>query len=201
MYQIAARHYAFEGRCFVLSVGSIMRRQDLPRELELTPAVAQSNNEFILSGGSSIVGPDGQYVAGPSFDSEVIILARINLERIREESMTLDVTGHYNRPDLFSFDYRVPGLLPRAQVNELPPARPEALPPAAVIQEIHPSVTPTSATEVLPSMQTAPANPTNAPSGSDVVTPIRKLTAVPSPQPMPQSTEHEEPPIQKVEQR
>lgn len=201
MYQIAARHYAFEGRCFVLSVGSIMRRQDLPRELELTPAVAQSNSEYILSGGSSIVGPDGQYVAGPSFDSEVIILARINLERIREESMTLDVTGHYNRPDLFSFDYRVPGLLPRAQVNELPPARPEALPPATVIQEIHPAATPTSATEVLPSAPTAPSTGANSPTGSDVVTPIRKLTAVPSPQPVPQPAEHQEPPIQKVEQR
>ncbi|NOT60553.1 MAG: carbon-nitrogen hydrolase family protein, partial [Acidobacteria bacterium] len=105
MYQIAARHYAFEGRCFVVSVGSIMRKQDLPRELEVIPAVAQSTSEFILGGGSAIIGPDGNYVAGPSFDAEVIILARINLERNREESMALDVTGHYHRPDLFEFDY------------------------------------------------------------------------------------------------
>lgn len=199
MYQIAARHYAFEGRCFVLSVGSIMRRQDLPRELELAPAVAQSNNEFILSGGSSIVGPDGQYVAGPSFDSEVIILARINLDRIREESMTLDVTGHYNRPDLFTFDYRAPGLPPKPHVNELPPSRTEALPPA-IIQEI-PPVSPTSATEVLPPVSAVPATSVNGPNGSDVVTPIRKLTAVPSPQPAPQPAEQEDTPIQKVEQR
>ena len=186
MYQIAARHYAFEGRCFVLSVGGIMRRQDLPRELELAPAFAQSNSEYVLSGGSSIVGPDGQYVAGPSFDSEVIILARINLERIREESMTLDVTGHYNRPDLFEFDYKVRGLLAKPQVPELPPSHTGALPPA-FIQEVPPAAS-AAPTEILP-----PA----AATGTDVVTPIRKLAAVPSPQPVAQT----EPPIQKVEQR
>jgi len=36
----------------------------------------------------------------------VIILARINLERIREESLTLDVTGHFDRPDLFGLQYK-----------------------------------------------------------------------------------------------
>jgi predicted amidohydrolase len=200
MYQIAARHYAFEGRCFVLSVGSIMRRQDLPRELELAPAIAQSNNEFILSGGSSIVGPDGQYVAGPSFDSEVIILARINLERIREESMTLDVTGHYNRPDLFTFGYRAPNLLPPLHINELPPGRPEALPPA-IIQEVPPAITPTSATEVLPPAAAVPMTAINAPTGTDGVTPIRKLTAVPPPQSPSPPVDEADPPIQKVEQR
>jgi predicted amidohydrolase len=103
MYQIASRHYAFEGRCFVVAAGGIMRRGDLPRELEITGRLANDDNEFILDGGSCVIGPDGHYVAGPTFCSEVIILARINLERIREESLTLDVTGHFDRPDLFAF--------------------------------------------------------------------------------------------------
>lgn len=106
MYQIASRHYAFEGRCFVVSAGSIMRRSDLPAELEAVAELGPENEEFILNGGSSVIGPDGMYVAGPSFGSEVIILARINLDRIREESLTLDVTGHFNRPDLFDFKFR-----------------------------------------------------------------------------------------------
>jgi hypothetical protein len=132
MYQIAARHYAFEGRCFVVSVGSIMRKQDLPRELEVISSVAQSNSEFLLGGGSAIIGPDGNYVAGPSFDAEVIILARINLERNREESLLLDVTGHYNRPDLFEFDYKAHSLNGKGHLHELPPASAaEALPPPA----------------------------------------------------------------------
>jgi predicted amidohydrolase len=103
MYQIASRHYAFEGRCFVIAAGGIMRRSDLPRDFEITDGLANDDDEFILDGGSCVIGPDGHYVAGPTFCSEVIILARINLQRIREESLTLDVTGHFNRPDLFGF--------------------------------------------------------------------------------------------------
>jgi nitrilase len=106
MYQVASRHYAFEGRCFVVAAGGIMRRSDLPRDFEITNSLAGDDSEFILDGGSCVIGPDGQYVAGPAFCSEVIILARINLERIREESLTLDVTGHFNRPDLFDFRYK-----------------------------------------------------------------------------------------------
>ncbi len=109
MYQIASRHYAFEGRCFVVAAGGIMRRSDLPRELELAGDIEGDDSEFIHNGGSSIIGPDGLYIAGPSFGSEVIILARINLDRIREESMTLDVTGHFNRPDLFQFQVKSTG--------------------------------------------------------------------------------------------
>lgn len=103
MHQIASRHYAFEGRCFVVAAGSIMRRSDIPQELEMADNETGEENELILNGGSAVIGPDGQYVAGPAFGSEVIILARINLERIREESMVLDVTGHFNRPDIFDF--------------------------------------------------------------------------------------------------
>lgn len=106
MHQIASRHYAFEGRCFVVAAGGIMRRSDLPAELEAGDSVPSDDSEFILNGGSAVIGPDGQYVAGPAFGSEVIILARINLERIREESMALDVTGHFNRPDLFDFHFK-----------------------------------------------------------------------------------------------
>jgi nitrilase len=123
MYQIASRHYAFEGRCFVVAAGAIMRRSDLPKEFETAPDIKGEEGEFILNGGSCVVGPDGSYVAGPSFGSEVIILARINLERIREEKMTLDVAGHFNRPDLFDFHYKsdLPSLLPSPVVEEADP--------------------------------------------------------------------------------
>jgi nitrilase len=106
MHQIASRHYAFEGRCFVVAAGGIMRRGDLPKELDSFVNIQGDDDEYILNGGSGVVGPEGLYVAGPAFGSEVIILARINLDRIREESMTLDVTGHFNRPDLFDFQFK-----------------------------------------------------------------------------------------------
>lgn len=118
MHQIASRHYAFEGRCFVVAAGGIMRRSDLPRDFDIMGGLAANNNEFILDGGSCVIGPDGHYVAGPTFCSEVIILARINLDRIREESLALDVTGHFNRPDLFDFHYKMGDS--RGEYSEIP---------------------------------------------------------------------------------
>jgi predicted amidohydrolase len=99
MLQVASRHYAFEGRCFVLAAGSLMRAAALPPELEPHPDRVASPNQFVLRGGSAIIGPDGSYLAGPVFEEPRILTAEIDLMRVREESMSLDVAGHYHRPD------------------------------------------------------------------------------------------------------
>lgn len=101
MHQVASRHYAFEGRCFVLAAGSLMKSSALPATMELHPKYR--SNEWALRGGSMIIGPDGSVIAGPVFDRAEIVSAELDLSRIREESMTLDVTGHYSRADCFEF--------------------------------------------------------------------------------------------------
>jgi nitrilase len=101
MHQIASRHYAFEGRCFVLAAGQIMHASSLPDRLSrldhLTP------DTLIERGGSAIIAPDGRYLAGPVFDQETILHASLDLTEIDRECMTLDVTGHYSRSDIFRF--------------------------------------------------------------------------------------------------
>ena len=60
MNLVASRHYAFEGRCFVVAAGALMYARDLPPELE--PAgelVATTPDALVLRGGSVIIGPDG----------------------------------------------------------------------------------------------------------------------------------------------
>ena len=95
-----------------------MRARDLPLELEPIAEIANDPDKLILDGGSAVIGPDGKYIAGPAFDYEAIVMARINLNRIREESLMMDVTGHYNRPDLFELRLKqgdvgsVPALAP-----------------------------------------------------------------------------------------
>ncbi len=103
MHQIASRQYAFEGRCFVLAIGLLMRVRDLPDELAPPAALADRPDEFILRGGSSVIAPDGSYIVEPLFDEERIIIAELDLTAIDREKMTLDVTGHYHRPDVFEF--------------------------------------------------------------------------------------------------
>ena len=100
MHQIASRQYAFEGRCFVLAAGSLMRASQLPKELEVHPSRVSSADQWVLRGGSAIIGPDGYYVRDPVHDAEAVIVADLDLGRVREERMTLDVTGHYSRPEL-----------------------------------------------------------------------------------------------------
>jgi predicted amidohydrolase len=106
MLQVASRHYAFEGRCYVLAAGSLMRASALPEELEPHPAIVTHPNQYVLRGGSAIIAPDGRYVREPVYEATALLVADLDLGLTREESMTLDVTGHYGRPDVFSFAVR-----------------------------------------------------------------------------------------------
>jgi nitrilase len=101
MHQIASRHYAFEGRCFVLAAGSLLRARDLPGQLPVTFELVDKPDQLLLRGGSCIIGPDGRYIVEPVFDEERILIAELNLEALDRERMTLDVSGHYQRRDLF----------------------------------------------------------------------------------------------------
>jgi nitrilase len=103
MHQVASRHYAFEGRCFVLAAGMVMRVKDMPNELRLMPELDANPESFLLYGGSTIFGPDGKYVVEPLCEQEDVIIADLDFDALDRERMTLDVSGHYSRPDLFTF--------------------------------------------------------------------------------------------------
>lgn len=100
MHQVAARHYAFEGRCFVIAVGSILRVADMPPELPPIEKYAKNPKGLMIAGGSAVIAPNGRYLAGPVFDVETVVAADCDLAEIARESQTLDVSGHYSRPDV-----------------------------------------------------------------------------------------------------
>ena len=106
MHQIASRHYAFEGRCFVIAAGLLMKVRDLPNQLAVSEALSNSPDQLLLRGGSAVIGPDGNYVAEPLFDQERVVLAELDMTRIDKERMTLDVSGHYQRADLFELKFK-----------------------------------------------------------------------------------------------
>ena len=105
-HQVASRHYAFEGRCFVLAAGSVMRSSSLPPELEVERSRLTPELSLALRGGSAIIGPDGEYVTPPLWDQPGVLMADLDIGRVRRESMTLDVGGHYSRPDLLELVVR-----------------------------------------------------------------------------------------------
>jgi predicted amidohydrolase len=98
--QLASRHYAFEGRCFVLAVGLMMPTSDIPGSL-----AHSVDHRWVERGGSAVIGPDSNYLVAPVYDREELIVADLDLSLIDRESMALDVTGHYARPDIFSFSH------------------------------------------------------------------------------------------------
>ncbi|MEP6766076.1 MAG: carbon-nitrogen hydrolase family protein [Gemmatimonadaceae bacterium] len=105
MHLVISRSYAFEGRCFVLAAGSLMRASAMPAEMERHPAKVTSPDQWVLRGGSCIIAPNGKIIVPQIFDDTAILYADLDFSQIRGEQMTLDVAGHYSRPD--AFDFRV----------------------------------------------------------------------------------------------
>ncbi|MEO7995820.1 MAG: carbon-nitrogen hydrolase family protein [Gemmatimonadaceae bacterium] len=103
MNVIACRQYAFEARCFVLAAGSLMRASELPSELEPHPDRVANANTWVMRGGSCIIAPNGEFMVPPLFETTALIHADLDLGIVRREHMSLDVAGHYSRPDSFNF--------------------------------------------------------------------------------------------------
>jgi nitrilase len=93
------RHIATEGRCFVLSSNQFARRSDYPPDY---PGDLPSDpSAIVTSGGSCIVNPLGELMAGPVYDEDAILTADLDLGDIVRGKLDLDVVGHYARPDVF----------------------------------------------------------------------------------------------------
>ena len=93
------RHVALEGRCFVLTACQYLRRKDLPASVRVS--LGDAPDAVLMRGGSAIVGPLGQLLAGPQYEGETILTADLDLEEIGRSRFDFDVTGHYARPDVF----------------------------------------------------------------------------------------------------
>lgn len=101
---LASRTYAFEGRCYVIAAGSVLSREHLPDDLQLLNEM-EGDGPW-MTGGSCIIGPDASILAGPVYNEEALIIAEVDPALAVQESMTLDISGHYSRPDVFKFEVR-----------------------------------------------------------------------------------------------
>jgi predicted amidohydrolase len=97
------QHIAQEGRCFVISCNQFNRRRDFPDDY---PALYDlKSDDIVTRGGSVIVGPLGEILAGPLFDAKGILYAHVDTTQIVESRMDFDPCGHYARPDVFSLQF------------------------------------------------------------------------------------------------
>lgn len=97
IWQCSMRHIAHEGRCFVISACQV---QPSPAQLGIEVEGWDAQRPLIR-GGSVIVGPLGDVLAGPLTDQTGLLTAEIDTADLIRARYDFDVTGHYARPDVF----------------------------------------------------------------------------------------------------
>jgi nitrilase len=98
IWQSSMRHIAHEGRCFVVSACQV---QPSPKELGIIVPGWDAGRPLIR-GGSVIVGPLGDVLAGPLFKQTGLLTASIDTAQLAGARFDFDVVGHYARPDVFT---------------------------------------------------------------------------------------------------
>jgi nitrilase len=95
------QHIAREGGCWVVSCGCAFQARDIPDSFPGKKELFRDSDEWVNPGDSVVVAPGGKIVAGPLHEERAILYAEIDLERVGMARRSLDVVGHYARPDLF----------------------------------------------------------------------------------------------------
>jgi len=98
-WQATLRHIACEGRCFVLGCNQFVTKEMYPPDLP-TRDELDDQPRVMCRGGSVIISPLGEVLAGPLFDREGILYAELDRSQIIRSKVDFDVVGHYARPDV-----------------------------------------------------------------------------------------------------
>lgn len=94
------RFIARESRSFVVSVSGLMRKQDIAASLPHAELLHDRAGEIMANGGSCVASPTGEWVIEPMVNEESLQVVELDHKRVLEERHSLDVVGHYSRPDV-----------------------------------------------------------------------------------------------------
>ncbi len=95
------QHIAREGRCWVVGCGNIMKGSDIPDDFPEKSTLYPDNNEWINQGDSIVIAPGGDIFVGPMRKEEGVLYCEVDCKLVGNAKQTLDVAGHYSRPDIF----------------------------------------------------------------------------------------------------
>jgi nitrilase len=105
------RHIAKEGGCWVVGTATAMQGRDVPENFPERDRLFNAE-EWINDGDAVVIKPMGAIAAGPHHREKGILYAEIDPEAARRARRSLDVCGHYSRPDIFSFSVNRKPLAP-----------------------------------------------------------------------------------------
>jgi nitrilase len=98
------RHIAKEGRVYVIGVAPCLRGSDVPADVPGRKELWAGDDDWMSRGYSTIVGPEGDILAGPLLEQEGVLYAEIDAARARSTRFKFDPVGHYSRPDVFHLE-------------------------------------------------------------------------------------------------
>lgn len=99
-WQSTMQHIALEGRCFVLACNQFIKKSDYPEKYQ---ADLVGEPDIMSSGGSVILSPMGEILAGPLWHQEGLLTAELDFSLLAKSKLDFDVVGHYSRQDVFDF--------------------------------------------------------------------------------------------------
>lgn len=100
-WQATMQHIALEGRCFVLSANQFVRKSDYSEKYQ---AQLTGEPDIMCAGGSVILSPMGDVLAGPLWNEEGLLTAELDFSLLAKSKLDFDVVGHYSRKDIFKFE-------------------------------------------------------------------------------------------------
>ncbi len=124
-WQATLQHIACEGRCFILGCNQFFTKDMYPNDLAAGDELA-NQPEVMCRGGSAIISPLGEVLAGPLYDKEGTLFADLDLGDIPRARFDLDPAGHYARPDVFRLIINEHPQEPAERDNSLTNSRQES---------------------------------------------------------------------------
>ncbi len=97
-WQSTMQHIALEGRCYVLASNQFVQKADYPERYQ---ADLIDEPAIMSGGGSVIISPLGEILAGPLWNQEGLLTAELDLATLAKSKLDFDPVGHYARPDVF----------------------------------------------------------------------------------------------------
>ncbi len=113
---IRIKAHAYEGKVFVLSSTGVFT-EEMKDAMELDET---ARKQFVSGGAhSSIVNPQGQFLVGPDVTGETVLCANLDMEEIVAGKYLHDITGHYNRFDVFTLNVNRSTYYPLTETSDL----------------------------------------------------------------------------------
>ncbi|MBK6560977.1 carbon-nitrogen hydrolase family protein [Candidatus Amarobacter glycogenicus] len=104
--EVLSRAFAMQSAAYVVMVGGLLRESDIPADIRDLAMTIDGRVRHLVTpcdGDSAIIGPDGEFLAGPLLNEEGILTAKGNTGTVMFQKMIADHAGHYTRPDVFEF--------------------------------------------------------------------------------------------------